>query len=162
MLYLFDLDGTLISGYMDNPDRNFHQWQILPGRRETIAGLLAAGHQVAVISNQAGVGYGFVSKIDVYEKLSIVGHDFGFGTFAVHAGSTAYASGCGGSGGQLTCFICFEKDSPRRKPGGAMITEAMQAFNNNDALMVGDRPEDEAAAKNAGLSFQWANVFFGD
>jgi hypothetical protein len=27
MLYLFDLDGTLISGYMDNPDRDYHTWQ---------------------------------------------------------------------------------------------------------------------------------------
>lgn len=162
MLYLFDLDGTLISGYMDNPDKDYHRWGILPGRKETIAALLFDGHQVAIVSNQAGVAYGFISKIDVYEKLSIVGHDLGFGTFAVHAGGTAYASDCGGSGGQLSCFVCFDKDGPRRKPGGAMIAEAMQALGGDGVLMVGDRPEDESAAANAGVPFQWAAVFFGD
>jgi phosphoglycolate phosphatase-like HAD superfamily hydrolase len=28
-------------------------------------------------------------------------------------------------------------------------------------VYVGDRPEDEAAAKNAGVPFQWAAEFFG-
>jgi len=37
MLILFDLDGTLISAYMDNPDRQYHRWHILSGRRELLA-----------------------------------------------------------------------------------------------------------------------------
>lgn len=30
----------------------------------------------------------------------------------------------------------------------------------DETLFVGDRPEDEEAAKNAGCAFQWADTFF--
>lgn len=32
---------------------------------------------------------------------------------------------------------------------------------NTDVLFVGDRPEDEAAARDAGVRFEWADQFFG-
>ena len=36
MLYAFDLDGTLISSYMDNPGKDYHTWSVLPGRVEML------------------------------------------------------------------------------------------------------------------------------
>jgi len=52
----------------------------------------------------------------------------------------------------------------RRKPSGAMIREAMAryVYSASETLYVGDRPEDEAAARNAGVGFQWADDFFKD
>src|SRR5260221_14510121 len=52
----------------------------------------------------------------------------------------------------------YRKDSDRRKPGSGMLSDAMKALNRSksDTLMVGDRPEDEQAAQNAGVAVMWA------
>ena len=54
----------------------------------------------------------------------------------------------------------FEDD--RRKPGPRMLLEAMSDFEAlpEETLFVGDRPEDEQAARAAGIAFQWADEFF--
>ena len=52
MLYLFDLDGTLISSYMDNPDKNYDTWEVLPGRKAMLNRLLMRGDTMCVITNQ--------------------------------------------------------------------------------------------------------------
>src|SRR5688572_15078053 len=72
MLYLFDLDGTLITSYMDRPDRDFMQWAALPGRRECLAELRTDGHQVGIVTNQAGVAFGHISELHVSVKLIAV------------------------------------------------------------------------------------------
>ena len=44
-----------------------------------------------------------------------------------------------------------------------MLQEAIKAHPHAarlGVLFVGDRPEDEQAAANAGVSFQWADDFF--
>jgi phosphoglycolate phosphatase-like HAD superfamily hydrolase len=46
-----------------------------------------------------------------------------------------------------------------------MIREAIADHPEASAqgvLMVGDRPEDEAAAADAGVPFQWAHAFFDE
>jgi D-glycero-D-manno-heptose 1,7-bisphosphate phosphatase len=55
-------------------------------------------------------------------------------------------------------------EDDRRKPGPGMLREAMSDFeaDPDETLYVGDRPEDEQAAKNAGVDFVWASEFFGD
>ena len=49
-----------------------------------------------------------------------------------------------------------------RKPGPGMIRQASKdcGVAGEAVLMVGDRPEDQAAAQNAGVAFMWADVFF--
>jgi histidinol phosphatase-like enzyme len=58
-------------------------------------------------------------------------------------------------------FMEIESDICR-KPNPAMLIEAMRDFGipANETLYVGDRPIDEATAKNAGVDFSWANAFF--
>src|SRR5687767_14747564 len=70
VLYLFDLDNTLISGYMDNPDKNYDAWKVLPGRRARLNQLLMQGHKVAIITNQGGVAFGIVSERACDAKLT--------------------------------------------------------------------------------------------
>lgn len=171
MLYAFDLDGTLISGYMDNPDRNFDNWQLLPGRQETIARLRHLGHDVALVTNQAGVAFGHTAEQDVVRKLGRVAMALGFASVWIFDGGQGYRAGWDAPA--LHCFVCYNdsraknrqyQDASRRKPSGAMIHEAMAEFPAAAAdgvLYVGDRPEDEAAARNAGVRFQWADRFFG-
>lgn len=175
MLYLFDLDGTLISSYMDNPDRNFNAWQLLPGRQETIARLLHLGHDVAIVSNQAGVAFGLIVEQDVVRKLGRVAMALGFASIWLFDGGQNWRAGWDMPA--LNCFVCYNdtrskdrqyQDASRRKPSGAMIREAMSAAGLSDAdaddrgevLYVGDRPEDQAAARDAGVRFSWAERFF--
>ncbi len=61
-----------------------------------------------------------------------------------------------------------ETDDPRtwlswRKPEPGMLLQAMSDadVSPDETLMVGDRPEDEAAAQAAGVDFVWAHEFFG-
>lgn len=155
MLYLFDLDGTLISSYMDNPDRNYHDWQLLPGRAARILQLRAAGHTVGVVSNQGGVAFGLVSEADWQRKIAAICAQLGIDLAAV--------------------FVCFadarSRDAryndpaqvARRKPSRAMIREAMARYGAAaaDTRMIGDRDEDAQAAADAGVAFAWADDFFG-
>jgi D-glycero-D-manno-heptose 1,7-bisphosphate phosphatase len=175
MLYLFDLDGTLISSYMDNPDRNFHTWHPLPGREHTIARLRHLGHDVALVSNQAGVAFGLTTEQDVIKKFGRVAMVFGFASIWIHDGGEPMHAGWDAPA--LDCFVCYNdarsknmqyQDARRRKPSGSMIREAMAVVGLSDddtddrgkVIYVGDRAEDEAAARDAGVRFVWAEEFF--
>lgn len=69
-LVIFDLDGTLITSYMENIDQDFNTWHVLPGRREKLAELRQQGTRLAIATNQAGVAFGHVSEGDVIAKIS--------------------------------------------------------------------------------------------
>ena len=43
-----------------------------------------------------------------------------------------------------------------RKPGAGMLNLAVRDNLTEELMMVGDRPEDEEAAKNARINFTWA------
>ena len=53
-------------------------------------------------------------------------------------------------------------DAGRRKPCGAMLRELMAeaGLSIDQTMFIGDRPEDEAAAADAGVTFMWAHDFF--
>lgn len=150
MLYAFDLDGTLISSYMDNPGKDYHTWSVLPGRVEMLRQLHSAGHTIAIISNQGGVAFGMVSEADWQQKIDAVASQFPIDAVFV-------------------CFADVRSRDPRysdpaqvarRKPSGAMLKEAIEFFGANDVIYVGDRPEDEQAASDAGVPFVWSQEFF--
>lgn len=157
MLYLFDMDGTLISGYMDNPGKEYDVWEVLPGRSEKLAQLINRGNKVAIVTNQGGVAFGFVDEQQAWMKIYEA------------------ARRCGLRPDETRTYACFydvrgitpyddPKQAERRKPSGKMILEAMYdaaIFDPGQVLMVGDREEDRKAAQAAGVSFQWAHVFFG-
>jgi D-glycero-D-manno-heptose 1,7-bisphosphate phosphatase len=163
VLYLFDLDGTLISSYMDAPGRNYDDWHVLPGRVERLAELRARGNKIAIVTNQGSVAFGYVDE--------------------QHAWSKIYQAvlQCGLYPDETRTYACFHDvrgkppyndrhQAARRKPSGQMIREAMadHGLAANDpqdrlqVLFVGDREEDQGAAQRAGVSFQWAHIFFKD
>ena len=156
MLYLFDLDNTLISGYMDNADKHYDRWHLLPGRRERLQKLLAERHAVAIITNQGGVAWGLVSPEQMLKKIAAAVQRLGlpddtpvFVAYHDRRGRPPYN---------------MPSEAERRKPASAMLREAMAALPGAAAagvLMVGDRREDQAAARNAGVDFAWADDFFG-
>jgi D-glycero-D-manno-heptose 1,7-bisphosphate phosphatase len=78
MLYMFDLDGTLISSYMDTESRDINDWHVLPGRKEALLDIKRSGARVAIITNQAGVAFGHTAEVEVIEKFSQVLYQLGF------------------------------------------------------------------------------------
>lgn len=68
-LYCLDLDGTVISSYMDAPGQNFHEWSVLEGRQAALQELRAQGCGIAFVTNQAGVAYGFQNESETIQKF---------------------------------------------------------------------------------------------
>jgi D-glycero-D-manno-heptose 1,7-bisphosphate phosphatase len=164
VLYLFDLDGTLISSYMDNPDKDYDTWEVLPGRKAMLNRLLMRGDIVCIVTNQGGVAFGFVTDSQADRKIADA---------RIRLGIAPVRS----SGDPLPpqVYACYADergkppwdnpaDAARRKPSGAMISEAIADHPDAAALgvfFVGDREEDRQAAQDAGVAFQWAHIFFG-
>jgi D-glycero-D-manno-heptose 1,7-bisphosphate phosphatase len=175
MLYLFDLDDTLIAGYMARPDKAYAPVELLPNRAAIIAELRARGNDIALITNQAGVAFGHITEQDVIAKLGLVASALGFASIWLFDGGTHMRIGW--EFPALVCHVCYSDarsknaqyrtpaDVARRKPSGQMIREAMGDSPEASALgvlFVGDREEDLQAAQDAGVAFQWAHIFFKD
>lgn len=157
-LIIFDADGTLISSYLDNPDKDYTRWHVLPGRREKLAQLRAEGHLVGIATNQAGVAFAWkdqavITEEDVWSKMAAVLEQVGLPM-------------------DTPVAVCFAHPKSRderysdprairrRKPCGAMLLEIILEWERRgqevalgDVVMVGDRPEDEGAAADAGVRF---------
>ena len=157
MLYLFDLDGTILRAYLDLPDKNYHHVEVLPGRQEKLAALRKDGHTLGIVTNQGGIAFGYNTEADFWSKLHKVLQTLGLSPELV---------------GVSVCFSDPRSKNPayndaldcaRRKPSGAMIRERMAAqpvAAHEGVIYVGDRPEDEQAAQDAGVPFAWADAFF--
>ena len=172
MLYLFDLDDTIISGYMNAADKNYNVWELLPGRREIIDKIAdQSGNWIGIVTNQAGVAHRHITESDVRYKLNQVATVLGFDGVTIYDGGVEHRTGAG----ELPVWVCYDdkraKDTRyhlgagRRKPSGAMIREAIDEWvapSSRGVLFVGDRLEDEAAAKDADVPFAWAENFFSN
>jgi D-glycero-D-manno-heptose 1,7-bisphosphate phosphatase len=156
-LYLFDMDGTLIRGFLDEPRIDYDIVEALPRRREKLADLLAEGHRIAIITNQRGVAFGYQTEDQAHRKIGRVLDDLGLSEGVqvyvcyhdTRATDPAYAdpelAACG-------------------KPSPTLLIEAMRDAGAapDDTVMIGDRPEDEQAAANAGVRFIHADDFFAE
>jgi D-glycero-D-manno-heptose 1,7-bisphosphate phosphatase len=154
MLYLFDMDGTLITSFMTDPLKRYHVWETLPGRAEGIRSLLGAGDSIAIVTNQAGVAFYKNTVADAERKFREVKVAVGLPE-------------------DTPVYVCYHhpsgrgkwreaKGAARRKPSGLMITEAMRDHGvaAEDTHYVGDMEVDEQAAAAAGVKFSWADEFF--
>jgi len=153
-LYVFDMDGTLISSYMDVPGKRYASWTVLPGRVEALRALREQGEQIAIVTNQAGVAFGHVTESGVRRKIAAV----------------VAALGLPADTPVAVCFAhpqakSYRYNNPtavaRRKPSGAMLREIVEKTGScDDVTYVGDKPEDRAAARDASISFRQADDFF--
>ncbi|SRR5579883_1116258 len=151
LLIIFDVDGTLVRPKSGKKFReNAADWEWLPGRKELIQELRRRGVRVAIASNQGGVAFGYMQEDDIRAELIRMAKEAGIP-----------------EGGVYVCYTHPNATIPhlrqldhRRKPGPGMLQEAMLDFEamEDQTLYVGDLPEDEAAAKAAGVSFLWADA----
>lgn len=154
-LYIFDVDGTLTTTQSGETFRKTaDDWHFLPGRIEKCRELVKDGATLVLASNQGGVAFPW-SKFSEAE---------------IRAELEATAAQIGAQRVYVCCTIPNPKALPeyyhvsdtRRKPGPGMLLEAMTAagVSPQETLMVGDRTEDEGAARAAGVDFIWADTFF--
>jgi histidinol-phosphate phosphatase family protein len=129
---LFDRDGTLVVNvpYNGDPERVVP----MPGAREALDRLRAAGVPTAVVSNQSGVGRGFLSKDDVAAVNRRMEELLGpLGPFVVcpHA-----------PGDRCSC----------RKPAPGLVYRAAAALGVKPerCVLIGDIGADAEAARAAG------------
>lgn len=162
MLYMFDIDGTLIRSFLREAalDADYDDVEVLPRRLGHLFTLAQQrGTRFALITNQAGVAMGYQTPQQVWEKMGrIVAAFEGFYSvpFSIH--------------------VCMHHPKakleewqmdpcPRRKPEAGMIREAigvhqMAGLSVENILFVGDMDSDRAAAENAAVGYQDADVFF--
>lgn len=155
MLYIFDADGTLVrtrSG--DTFRRSADDWEFLPGRVEYCRKLQEAGAVLAIASNQNGVAFEWskYSEEQIKAELVMTGEAIG----------ASHVSICFNGPNPKCLARYYHENDPRRKPNPGMILEIKEAVGCElqDILFVGDRDEDQLAAKNAGVAFIWCDEFF--
>ena len=135
MLILLDRDGVINEDRADhvkNPD----EFVMIEQSAKAVARLNQAGHKIALVTNQSGIGRGLYDEpmlARIHEKMK-----------------DALAK----AGGHLDAiFVCPdtpERATDRRKPGPEMLNEAMRQFriSADDCIMIGDAARDlEAAAR---------------
>ncbi len=150
-LIIFDADGTLCTTKSGATFRKTaDDWQWLPGRLEKLAELRNQGVKIGIATNQGGVAFGYLDPHEIRQELYKMGR-------LIHAAAIEMCF----SHPNATIDLWRENGS-RRKPGTDMLLAIIKdsGESKQDTLMVGDRPEDEQAAKNAGVSFMWADAFF--
>ena len=129
---LFDRDETIV---IDEPFNGDPEKVVpAPGARALLDRLRAAGLPLAVVSNQSGVGRGYITM----EQVDAVNRrvDALIGPFA----------------GFFSCPHAPAADCDCRKPKPKLILDAAKALGVDPAccVVVGDRDSDVQAARNAG------------
>lgn len=155
-LYIFDKDGTLISPIGRRPANLAGEQIPMPGVIDKIAELRAAGHQIAIATNQGGVAWGIISRAQAYR----LAHDAGEKVGGVDAIAVCcYDPKAAGRHGAVKRYA---RDSARRKPQPGMLLDIMKRLDYapSDTIFVGDSETDEQAAIAAGVQFIDAAVFF--
>lgn len=155
MLYMFDIDGTLIRSFLrEGGDRSeFDLIEVLPGRREKVR-LLAEepGTRFALVTNQGGVAFGYQTEEQVWRKVAGVAAEFEM----FHARPVSFHVACGHPKGTVERWAF---DDVRRKPGPGMLMEAIYRHGHlGNAVFVGDMDSDRLAAAAAQRQCRFAHV----
>jgi D-glycero-D-manno-heptose 1,7-bisphosphate phosphatase len=163
MLYLFDLDDTLIRGYLTEPRQPYDVVEVLPWRRFKILKFLMRGDVVCIVTNQGGVAFGYVTEDQADAKIAEAVRQLGLAPVRSDGDPKRYVYACYHHERGTVAPWNDPIAAARRKPSPAMLREAIQEHAADAALgvlYVGDREEDAEAAKAAGVPFQWAHLFF--
>ena len=131
-----DRDDTLIRNipYLGDPSRV----EVLPGVRENLPRLVAAGYSLFLVSNQSGVGRGLISMAQVRAVNEEMFRRLGNVVFS----------------GSYCCYAdpADPQGMAERKPSPALIFRARDENNLElqKSFMVGDRLSDVRCGLNAG------------
>ena len=163
-LLILDKDGTLTttaSGetFVQHPEDQV----LLPGVAEALQRYQDEGWKVAIASNQGGVAAGHKSLDEAVAEMrycitllpskvpfSFLCPDFqGEECWMLDGAELIALHG-------VDVNLSFEKSFRKPSPGMIFAARAMQLREVLKTLFVGDRPEDQQTAANAGVQFMWA------
>ncbi len=153
-LVIFDVDGTLVTTKSGETFRKTaDDWQWLPGRKEKLGNVFKQNVVLGIATNQGGVAFGYMEEGLIAKEIDRLASEALIGWVEI---CYTHPNAC--------IPEYYHANDPRRKPGPGMLLQIMQytQIGPIHTLMVGDRPEDEQAAQNAGVAFAWSTDFFGD
>ena len=133
---VLDRDGTIIVNkhYQKDPAET----ELLPNAREGLDRLREAGYGLVMVTNQSGIGRGYLSRADLASvNRSVIG---------ALAGGDDYFEGI---------YYCPHVDADncgcrKPKPGLLHLAAADLGFDMRDSFVVGDREIDVMMGKAAG------------
>lgn len=168
-LLILDKDGTLVrpkagAKFVQNPQDQ----ELLPGVAEAVSRYAAEGWAMVIASNQGGViaGYKTLEEALAEMRFALELTNIPKSYFCPDGGRycyeqrLTYGEFCFSKYDRLACEM--ERFDSFRKPGQGMIqlaTDFTYGMLADEVLFVGDRPEDEQAAQNAGVKFMWADAW---
>jgi histidinol-phosphate phosphatase family protein len=136
-----DRDGTIIEdrGYLADPEGVL----LLAGAAEALRELHSEGWQLVVVSNQSGVGRGFITR----DQMDAVQTRF-LETMEEHGVSIAAS---------YLCVHSPEENCECRKPLPFFLKQASRehSIDLSASWMIGDREGDILCGRNAGCSTIW-------
>ena len=141
-----DLDDTVRTTTTGKPCPNKPADQkVMPGRRKKIQEFIENGYKIVAVTNQGGIGLGYMTDKQCQECLFDIDRKLG-GVFDRMYYAPASPSA----------------KHPLTKPNPGMLLKAKKELNIDltKSIMVGDRDTDKGAAEKAGVPFQWAKDFF--
>jgi D-glycero-D-manno-heptose 1,7-bisphosphate phosphatase len=168
-LLLLDCDGTIRrpKTYAHGSGAQVHHefiesptdQELIPGAAEAIARCTVTGNwSVVGISNQGGVAAGKKSLSDACEEqrytLELCPLLMAILFCPDWDGEICYRTRLPFGTQRVHHFV-----GQYRKPGPGMLLEAAYLYKADTLLYVGDRPEDQQAAMNAGIDFLWADAW---
>lgn len=151
--FLFDKDGTLCRSKSGKDFINdLEDQELIPGVEAKLAEVREQfpNAPFMIASNQGGVAFGLLTMRAASDCVNAAIKEIG-GTLAVF---------CPEHPGGSVAPYNVESDYRKPRPGMLLFLLNEVGVKPEDALMVGDRPEDLAAAAAAGIGFEWDYDFF--
>lgn len=163
-LLLIDKDQTLIRSRLGAREYIQSPWDQMPiaGIAEKLDRYSADDWIACIISNQGGIDKGHKSLESTFLEFRYCLELF------PQIGEAYFCPNFSGSECWRIWGDCKEdhrilyRDGNYRKPAPGMLKLAIANHGADEALYVGDRPEDDGAAAATGLPFIWANDFLRD
>jgi histidinol-phosphate phosphatase family protein len=143
---LLDLDGT-VRETRGGPPFPVHpdDVHLMPRRKTILQRYVEAGWRLLGVTNQAGAALGQLTEEQVQACCDRT---------ADLLGLPIDISYCPHPAGAIKCWC------RKPLPGMGVAFLRKYALDPDRCLMVGDRPSDEAFARNLGVPFRWADDFF--
>jgi D-glycero-D-manno-heptose 1,7-bisphosphate phosphatase len=161
-LYIFDKDKTLLrhvrSRFLFRRPPLKPEEQILRnGVFEKLAELRAAGHQIAIATNQSAVAHGLITLAEAEELAKNCAAKIGgVAAWRLSPYDPRAKKRLDGNPNP------YARDDETRKPHPGMIRQLMEELGSSpkETFMVGDKKMDKKSAKAAGISFIDEKKFF--
>jgi D-glycero-D-manno-heptose 1,7-bisphosphate phosphatase len=154
-----DFDGTIRYSKSGPFINQLEDIVLFPDVEAILWDYRSRGYLIVGITNQAGAAYGYKSVERVLDEIDLTMLLFKRNPF--HCVKYSVLSP---NGSQEP----FNRQTLLRKPFTGMLAaceaemfEQWIIIDWAQSILVGDRPEDEACAGNAGIHFVWADDFFG-